>query len=426
MDWLYQASVLAIGGSWVLSFMCSLMYIFDIRLPMARICFYAVSFIAVVTLMMNVFYDRMLILRTGIIISYLFVLAYAATRKVIKALQIFVVFIVEMATAEMINIILLATVFEYSISACFFINAAALVPITAAGIGIKRFAGIVMERENAKAESTVLVLLTIAAVFTAMSLQLNFELSLIGKLDLNSVGMSIFLSVVAVTYIAAAIATIGFILRKREEKKNRIITEQQRILEEMYDGTRMFRHNYRNTIIALQGYCESGDIETLGKRLRELREETDDLYGGDQLRNVLDISDAGLRNLIMLKIFEARRRGIDVSVSVSGKEFSHFEDIRVLNAVGALLDNATEASTESSKPYIEMELISSGSAERLLISNSFGKKPDVGQIMTKGYSTKDQSGLGLYYVNKIISKKDNMDIVVSCSDCMFRVRIEAN
>ena len=84
MDWLYQASVLAIGGSWVLSFMCSLMYIFDIRLPMARICFYAVSFIAVVTLMMNVFYDRMLILRTGIIISYLFVLAYAATRKVIK------------------------------------------------------------------------------------------------------------------------------------------------------------------------------------------------------------------------------------------------------------------------------------------------------------------------------------------------------
>ena len=45
--------------------------------------------------------------------------------------------------------------------------------------------------------------------------------------------------------------------------------------------------------------------------------------------------------------------------------------------------------------------------------------------MCMDYSTKNQSGLGLYYVSRVIAKKKNMEIAFNCSDELFSVCLEA-
>ena len=72
---------------------------------------------------------------------------------------------------------------------------------------------------------------------------------------------------------------------------------------------------------------------------------------------------------------------------------------------------------------MHLELIHNEQNDSILIENSFGEKPHLDKILQKGYSTKNQSGLGLYYVNKVVSRNNNTDIVINCSDEMFSVRL---
>lgn len=241
---------------------------------------------------------------------------------------------------------------------------------------------------------------------------------------MNPKTYGLFLAITAVTYLAAAIAAMGFIKSASEERKNRIITEQQRILEEMHDGTRVFRHNYKNTLIAIKGYCDTGDYDKLSERIDELYNEMDDIYSSGQFRNALNISDAGFRNLIMLKTLEARKRGIAAELRVEGERFDAFESMNMLNAVGALLDNAIESAAASKEKYIALELFTDSEKQRVIISNSIDEKPDMSWIMSKDYSTKNQSGLGLYYVSRVIARRKNMDIAFNCSDKLFYVCLE--
>lgn len=424
MDIIYILSSVLVGISWSVSLVFILKYIFPLKLSAAKTAVYIVSITCLFTVMFMLIDDSRVAQRMSVIAVYIFILIWLSTKNLQQSVMIFSVYIVIVSAAEAVDIVLLYTVFEYTPITCFIINTISIQIFTLLAYKIKNKMISATNSERFDKEALVLTLLTACAILLATYVQLEFEYSLLKGDDLNENKYTLFLSITAVTYLAAAIAAMGFIKSASEQRKNRIITEQQRILQEMHDGTRVFRHNYRNTIIAIKGYCDTGDYEKLSERINELYNEMDDIYGGEQFSKALNIDDAGFRNLIMLKILEAKRRELCVDFKVIGEHFGAFENMNVLNAVGALLDNAIESAEASKEKYAAVELVNTGEQQRLTIANSFAAKPDMSRIMSKDYSTKNQSGLGLYYVSRVISKRKNMEIAFNCSDTLFSVCLE--
>mgnify|MGYP006069208255 FL=1 len=424
MDIEYTLSSVLVGISWAVSLVVLLKYVFDVKLSAPAALFYIASISGLFTAMFMVFDDSMVEYRTGVITVYIFVLILLKLKKLQKSVMIFSVYVVILSAAETVDIMLVYNVFEYTPITCFIINTVSMQVFTAAACGIKKLLIRLVNAEKTDRETKTLTILAATSIFLATYVQLEFEYSLLKGEDMNPKTYGLFLAITAVTYLAAAIAAMGFIKSASEERKNRIITEQQRILEEMHDGTRVFRHNYKNTLIAIKGYCDTGDYDKLSERLDELYNEMDDIYSSGQFRNALNISDAGFRNLIMLKTLEARKRGIAAELRVEGERFDAFESMNMLNAVGALLDNAIESAAASKEKYIALELFTDSEKQRVIISNSIDEKPDMSRIMSKDYSTKNQSGLGLYYVSRVIARRKNMDIAFNCSDKLFYVCLE--
>lgn len=425
MDITYTVASALVGMSWSVSLVLLLVHIFSVRLSVPKTAFYLVSITCLFTIMFMLLDDRYVAQRTSVITAYIFMLICINIRNLQKAVMIFSVYIVIVSAAEAVDIVLLYTIFDYTPITCFIINTISIQLFTFVAYIIKKKLIKAVNSDKQERETLMLTILAAAVIFLATYIQLEFEYSLLKGEDMNPKTYGLFLSITAVTYLAAAIAAMGFIKSASVERKNKIITEQQRILEEMHDGTRVFRHNYRNTIIAIKGYCDNGDYDKLAERIDELYNEMDDIYSSGQLGKALNISDAGLRNLIMLKALEAKRRSISFELKISGERFGAFESMNVLNAVGALLDNAIESAEESEEKYAALELEASGERQWLLIANSFCSKPDMSRIMSKDYSTKNQSGLGLYYVSRVIAKKKNMEIAFNCSDELFSVCLEA-
>lgn len=379
-----------------------------------------IGFVSWALLLFN--YNKNETFRVVCVFLCMFVLMYKMTGRLVKTLFPYITTLAIIAATDSLSV-LGFYLLKYSEEVKFIATSVIMLFVTLLSLPIKHTVKALYGNINKKKSTTALMALTMLSILGATYLQVNYELALIGRSNLSDSIIGLFLTTMCVTYMNVIIASSGFIRSLREENENRIVTEQQRVLEEMYDSTRVFRHNYRSTLIVLEGYCKSKDYDKLEERIAELKSEMDDIYANGQLKNVMNISDAGLRNLIMLKIFEAKKYGIETSISISGKSFGCFESMKMLNAVGALLDNAVEAASESRKGMIKLELEDNDVSTSLFIENSFGKKPDLNNIFKKGYSTKSQSGLGLYYVNKIVSNDENTDIIINCSDNMFSVRI---
>lgn len=418
----YVLSSIAVGVSWSLSFICILSNLFEVDTTLKQKIFYMTSSAVLVTAMLNIFYNTMVTLRTIIIIAYLFVLAVLAAKDILKALAVYVSFIITMATAELIHTILVITILEYSLITCFLANAAATFAITIILVCIKRF--VKLRKIHFKRENLFLLLLTLTAVFIAAMLQLSFETIIVsGESIAENQVIGTFIEIMILMYIVAMIAAIGFVKGLREERKNKMITEQQKLLESMYNGTRIFRHNYKNTLITLQGYCDSGEYDKLSERIMELSSNMNDIYNTQQWLNVMKIEDPGIRNLLMRKIAEADQAEVNITIKILGEKYPHFESMDMINVMGVLLDNAVEAAIKSAKKELEIMLVNNDELDFLSIVNSFKDMPDINKMFDAGYSSKKDGGMGLYYVNKVLNKRDDLEVSFDCDDMYFKVKI---
>lgn len=423
---LYIISALALGASWAFAVLCSLSYLFKVSISKYKTIFYAVSITVLTLVLMCIFYDRDVPLRTVIIISYIFLLVYYASKDISKTLLVYVVFILEMATAEFFNILVIIITGHYSLEQCFFANVIGIIITNILAVLINRRFSKKTFSPNPKYEQLALLVMMLITVFVAAVIQTTFENAIIGKFDLSAATVPIFIAVVFVIYIAGAIAALGFIKGVREERENRVILEQQHLLEDMYDTTRMFRHNYKNTMMMLKGYCDNGDYGELSEKINDLTDEINDFDLVGRKINILKIEDSALRNLIMLKMITAEKAGVMFNMKISGTRFKEFEKIDMMNVIGILIDNAIEAAQESDEKEMEMEMRAYEKRESITVINSFKTKPDINHIFDKNYSTKNKEGLGLYYANKTLRKKKDVDFVAKCRDDYFIVSIEVS
>ena len=136
-----------------------------------------------------------------------------------------------------------------------------------------------------------------------------------------------------------------------------------------------------------------------------------------------------LKNSLSMEVLLKEKILMNIEVMIDLKEIkiSAYEFCRIL---GILLDNAIEAAKECEEKVINVRFIKDFKVNRelVIIENSY-KKVDLNieKIFEKGYSTKkeekDNHGLGLWTVRKILNQTDNLSLFTKAGE-LFSQQLE--
>lgn len=243
-----------------------------------------------------------------------------------------------------------------------------------------------------------------------------------------------------VTYAAIMIIVTLFILRaskavsevEQEKQQFENLVEYSTQIESMYTDLRSFKHDYVNIMSTMSGYFESKDYEGLEKYFNENivttgKKLSKDNYRLNQLKNIQNLA---IKGLISSKLIYAHEMGIDVYIDiVEPIDDFYIKDVDLGRIIGIYLDNALEAVKECEDKRIRFNIAKTDQNVCITIANTYdsSKKIPLGMINRKGYSTKGENrGMGLYNVDVIISKYNNIFKQTKIEEGFFVQQIEIN
>lgn len=197
-------------------------------------------------------------------------------------------------------------------------------------------------------------------------------------------------------------------------------------LSSLHDNIRCFKHDFNNIVQSIGGYIELNDMNGLRNYYKNLLEDckqTNNL----NLLNPDTINNPSIYSLLTNKYYLASEKGItmtfNIFIDLSTLKCNIYEFNRIL---GILLDNAIEAAQETSEKIIEVEFRTDRKKQLFIIENSCNSNNiSISKLFEKGYSTKkDNSGIGLWKVHKILSKNTNLDLFTTVQNNRFRQQLE--
>lgn len=211
-------------------------------------------------------------------------------------------------------------------------------------------------------------------------------------------------------------------------KKLESAEEYNKTLRILHDSVRGFKHDFDNIVTTIGGYVKTNDMEGLKKYYVQLEDDcqkVNNLY----LLNPEIINNPGIYNLITNKYNEAISKNIKVNMSLlldlSNLKMKIYEFARIL---GILLDNAIEASQECEEKIINITFRNDEKNHRqlIIIENTYNNKDvDTIKIFGKGISEKENhTGLGLWEVQNILKKNNNISLFTTKTDTYFKQQLE--
>ncbi len=199
-------------------------------------------------------------------------------------------------------------------------------------------------------------------------------------------------------------------------------------LKVLHDNTIAFKHDFANIMSAIGGYIETNDMPGLKNYYDELFQDC------SQAKNLCLLSPEAINSpaiyiLLANKYYKADSLGIktyiECFIDFNNLYMQIYEFSRIL---GILLDNAIEAACECEDKIIKISILNEPNRNRqvLTIENTYKDKSiDLEKIYEKGFSTKkNNTGLGLWEVNKIIRKNSNLAHYSSKNSEFFKQQIE--
>lgn len=200
-------------------------------------------------------------------------------------------------------------------------------------------------------------------------------------------------------------------------------------LELLYDDLRSFKHDFFNIIQSIDGYIKSKDINSLEKYYDGIKKDCDDLNTKSILSPQI-IDDSGIYNLITSKYYKAKNVGISFDMHILSKISSLEINPYILSRIlGVLMDNAIEAACDSIEKKIIFEIVPTYNRIKITLMNSYANKNvDLDQIYEKGITSKKDNitshGIGLWKINKILERYDNLKLRSSKSNDYFIQTLE--
>lgn len=200
-------------------------------------------------------------------------------------------------------------------------------------------------------------------------------------------------------------------------------------LKILHDNVRGFRHDFSNIVQAIGGYVASKDMDGLSIYYSQLLQDCQKVNNLSALSPDV-INNAAIYGILASKYLKSDELGIDINLDV-------FLDLNTLNMkiyeftriLGILLDNAIEASLEcNEKKIINVQIRKDPSINRqlLIVENSYANKDvDLDKIREKGFSSKpNNTGLGLWEVNQILIKNNNLNLYTTKNPQFFKQQLE--
>ncbi len=197
-----------------------------------------------------------------------------------------------------------------------------------------------------------------------------------------------------------------------------------RTLNELVDNLRVMKHDYNNTLQAINGYIATNQYDKLKEHMKSITTDATKISNMESISPLL-INQPAIYGVIGNKYYIAKDKNISFHLEVLTDISTISFDFSALSKIlGILLDNAIEASSKSSTKEINIKFTYNKlkNADMIEIDNTITDNLciDMNNIYKKGSSSKkSKSGLGLWEVKKLISKRKNSQIFASVDQDFF-------
>lgn len=197
------------------------------------------------------------------------------------------------------------------------------------------------------------------------------------------------------------------------KQQKQSLEEYVKKIEDLYQDTRIFKHDYINILSTMQHYIDDDDIDNLKVFFRaRILPSSEALTNKDSIIGKLsNIKVLELKSILYAKLISAMNQKLNITLEIQEEISSISMDTLDLSTViGAFMDNAIEAAKISDEKKLLILLIYNEESVTIVISNSAPSidiKLDA--IYDKDVTYKEgHSGLGLYSSNKILDKYSNV------------------
>lgn len=247
----------------------------------------------------------------------------------------------------------------------------------------------------------------------------------------NSISYFFFISMTIIIFTILIKKTKAEEESKNEKQQYKHIVEYTTQLEEVYNNIRTFKHDYINILSTLSGYIEKTDSKELKNYFNHEILPYSQLYINTDLEiaELSNITDIEFKSLFMSKIFLAVTKNIKVNldikepISLTKIPIKKMDLFRIL---GIFMDNAIEGCEHVNNKQIDIGILCNINKYIIFIGNTYlDSAMSLGKIKELGYSTKDKkSGMGLYNVEKLLSKYKNIIVTTGAENNYFSQKIE--
>lgn len=233
------------------------------------------------------------------------------------------------------------------------------------------------------------------------------------------VGSRIIFYVIAIFTFVLALVIVIF-----EENKNlKLKTEYEKLLdfmqiyEEEIEKERIIKHEYKNQLITIKSKIIDNDNEN--KIIDYINNviEDESSFAQEEYTKFQYLPPNGLKALLYFKVASVKAKNINVSINISPSvkdsfltelTTKDFKDLGIL--LGVFLDNAIEASINSDKKLLGLEIYEENNKIIIIISNSYTGQINTNKIGKEHFSTKGKGrGYGLLLVKKILKHNNRFE-----------------
>lgn len=209
---------------------------------------------------------------------------------------------------------------------------------------------------------------------------------------------------------------IGLFLLKQRSDIHRTKSMYQQLVEysditnKLLEDYRIVSHEHKNQLSIIRGMVDNSN--------QELIEYVDSLL---DKRNIIKyqwigelnhLSLSGLKGLMNYKLIEMESAKINTSISISKdlsktklNKLSTNQKDNLYSIMGIYLDNAIQASKNSKKKEISIEIYKENKDVVIIIANTYNGTIDLSKINDYGYTTKGKNhGVGLHIVKRILEE----------------------
>ena len=199
-------------------------------------------------------------------------------------------------------------------------------------------------------------------------------------------------------------------------------------LSYLYDNVKAFKHDFDNMVFIIGGFIDKNDISGLKKYYKNLEKDCERVNNIALLNPEL-INNSGIYNLLTAKYKKAEENKVEIHLEF----FFDFNKLKIpiydfSRILGILLDNAIEAAkdTNEKQVFIIIRDSSRNNTQIVNIKNSYiNKNIDTTKIFEKGITEKENhSGIGLWEVNQILKRNNNIKLITRKDDIYFEQNLE--